>query len=107
MENLFKAKYTQADIDELKTWFDRHADQLPTEFVLNESTRYLNLPTAIKSFFEIWNIHHDNPTFSGQIYQLFLIRQKLIADGMTDWRKLSGCVRRSLFSSKLLADYGQ
>lgn len=84
MENLFKTKYTQADIDEIKTWFDRHADQLPTEFVLNESTRYLNLPTSIKSFFEIWNIHHDNPTFSGQIYQLFLIRQKLIADGMTD-----------------------
>ena len=84
MENLFKTKYTQADIDEIKIWFDRHADQLPTEFVLNESTRYLNLPTSIKSFFEIWNIHHDNPTFSGQIYQLFLIRQKLIADGMTD-----------------------
>ena len=84
MESLFRTKCARAGVGEIKIWFDRHADQLPKEFVLNESTRYLNLPTAIKSFFEIWNIHHDNPTFSGQIYQLFLIRQKLIADGMTD-----------------------
>lgn len=84
MVNAFKPQYTQADIDEIKAWYERHADQLPTEFVLNDSTRYLNLPSTLKTYFEIWDIHHDNPTFSGQIYQLFLIREKLIADGLTD-----------------------
>ena len=53
MENAFKPQYTQADIDEIKAWYERHADQLPTEFVLNDSTRYLNLPSTLKTYFEI------------------------------------------------------
>ncbi len=81
---MFKKKYTQEEIAELHGWFVRHAAELPETLQLNAATRYMRLKETVAELFGVYKLHGDNPTFAGQIYQLFLIRERLEADGIKD-----------------------
>ena len=74
--------YTPADIAEVKDWFDARWDRLPRRLVLNEATVYEDLPATLQAYFEIYEIHGEKPAFAGQLHQIFLIRDRLIANGM-------------------------
>lgn len=74
---LFKRCYTPSDLKEIRDWFEAHAAELPETLQLDKATRYNHLPVTVKTYLEIARLYGDNPTFSGQLHQLFLIREKL------------------------------
>lgn len=73
----FKKQYLQADLKEIREWFDAHEAELPDTLQLDKATYYKSLKSTVKTYLEIIHLHGDNPTYSGQIHQLFLIREKL------------------------------
>jgi hypothetical protein len=83
-KNTYQRKYPREEVAAIKAWFDRHDAELPETLQLDDATRYLHLKTTVAAYFEVYGIHGDNPTFSGQIHQLFLIRQRLEEMGIKD-----------------------
>lgn len=81
---MFKKNYTKEDIAEIADWFRRHRAELPATLQLNAATFYKDLPDTVKTYFEVYEMFGDVPTFSGQYHQLYLIRKKLEEDGIKD-----------------------
>ncbi len=81
---MYKRIYTPDESKEIRQWYDRHTAELPQTLELNAATRYNNLPKTVATYFEIYSMHGDNPTFSGQMHQLYLIRQRLEELGIKD-----------------------
>lgn len=79
----YKRKYTKAEARELCEWFAARMDKLPEKMRLSEAALIKDLPTTVRHYLEIVRLHGDNPTYSGQVYQLFLMRDKL-RDGGAD-----------------------
>lgn len=77
MSTMYKPHYTREDIDEIAAWFRRHAAELPLRVELDSATVYENLPETLAAYFEVYDIHGDNQTFSGQMHQIFLLRKRL------------------------------
>lgn len=73
----YKKQYTAAELAELKAWFAAHKDQLPATLQLDQATFVPDVARAVAQLEEIADLHYANPTFSGQIYLLFKIRQKI------------------------------
>ena len=40
------------------------------------------LVSTLQAYFEIYKIHGEKPAFAGQLHQIFLIRDRLIANGI-------------------------
>ena len=74
---MFKQHYTPEDIAEVKQWFEDHKESIPKTLQLNKATFCNDLPHAIQTILEVYKLNGDNPTFSGQYNQLFLIRERL------------------------------
>ena len=74
--------YTPEEIQEIKAWYRDRMDQLPTSFELHVSFKTKNLKKVITSYMEMVDMHSENPTYTPQIRHLFLIRDKLIKDGL-------------------------
>ncbi len=81
---MFKRIYTREELEELRSWYERHENELPVSLQLNEATLFKDLKVAVKAFLEVYRTHGTNPTFSGQYYLLFLIRQQLESMGIRD-----------------------
>lgn len=81
---MYKKKYTSEDIHEIAEWFKRHATEMPDTLQLDAATFYCDLKKTVESYFSIFEIHGSNPTFSGQLHQLFLIRKRLEDMGIKD-----------------------
>ncbi|GAY29472.1 hypothetical protein IMSAGC014_01581 [Bacteroidaceae bacterium] len=75
--NMYKKNYTKEDMLEIASWFKRHAAEIPMRVELDRATVYENMPETLAAYFEVYDIHGDNPTFSGQMHQLFLLRRRL------------------------------
>ncbi len=78
----FKKKYTKDEMGELCAWFAARLDRLPAEMHLDKAIHIKDLPTTVRHYMEIVKLHGDNPTYSGQVYHLFLMRDKLQDGGM-------------------------
>lgn len=79
---LFKKHYTQADLKEVCDWFEAHETELPDSLQLDKATYYKSLKSTVKTYRELVKLHGDNPTFSGQFHQLFLIREKIMGESV-------------------------
>ncbi len=77
MATMYKYRYSKEDMNDIIAWFRRHADELPRHVELDAATVYENLPETLTAYLEVYEIYGDNPTFSGQLHQLFLLRQRL------------------------------
>ncbi len=71
-----KHNYTAQEIEELRQWFEAHRSEIPTTMDLGAIV-YNNLPKAIEGLFAIADQHHANPTFSGQVRWLYVIKEEL------------------------------
>ncbi len=79
---MYKRIYDPADIAEVRAWFAAHEGKLPAELQLDDATRFTRLPDTVTSLLEVARLHEGNPTFSGQLHQLFLIRERLLELGI-------------------------
>lgn len=80
--NHFKRTYTPEDLHELKAWYEKHEAELPEEVQLDSATRWTSIKTAVKAYLELCESQGDNPTFSGQLCQLYTLRECLIKMGV-------------------------
>lgn len=80
----YKKIFTADEMRTLAGWFQRHAAELPATLQLDEATLYMDLKFTVEGFFNVFNQHGDKPSFSGEIYQLFLIKKKLVEMGIAD-----------------------
>ncbi len=83
---MFKKLYTPEEVAEAKAWFERYSSELPETLQLNAATHYLDLKKALGVFFSVYEAQGNNPTFGGQISQIFLIRQRLEEMGIGDMK---------------------
>lgn len=77
IKDFYKKKYMPEDMAELHAWFEQHDAELPKSLQLDKATNITDLKKAVSAYFEVYDIHGSNPTFSGQMHHLFLIRQRL------------------------------
>lgn len=73
----YKTHYDKAELDELKLWFETHRDALPESF---SDGKMLTIPDLHHTVnVAIDQLKHPNMSisFSGQLYHLFLLRDKL------------------------------
>lgn len=76
-------KHTQEEIGKLKNWFDEHADKLPKEMQIDESTYTPDLQLTISALLDQAEIYYENPKMQGSIFILEKIKKKLEADGLS------------------------
>ena len=74
---IYKKQYTEEEIADLKKWFEEHKDKLPSTLQLDTATFIPNVEQAVRQLMDIADIHRHNPTFSGQIYLLYRIKEKI------------------------------
>ena len=73
----YKKLYSEAEVQGLKEWFEQRLDTLPASLQLDAATFIPDLHRAVKQLLEIAMLQRGTPAFSGQIFQLFKIREKL------------------------------
>ncbi len=72
----FKEIYSQEELNEIAEWFEGRMDKLPSELVINESTKTDNLQKAVH-LLALTKRPRLDVCFSGYLAHLFLIRRKL------------------------------
>lgn len=75
----FKKTYTAEEVDEVIRWFEDHMDSLPETVQLDVATRITDFPRTVRLYFDIARLHHDNPTYAGQVLHLFRMREAVEA----------------------------
>lgn len=80
----YKKKYTVREMQELAGWFQRHAAELPDTLQLDDAAFYSDLRFTVEGFFSVYEQHGEKPSFSGEIYQLFRIKERLVELGIAD-----------------------
>lgn len=73
----YKKNISAEDITQIAAWFNEHEGKLPESFQLDDATKILNLRKYIASLFEIYNLHKNPKAFNGQIFHLWIIKEKL------------------------------
>ena len=77
----YKTTYTKAEIDELVNWFATH--EYDKELDLGGGLYIKDLDVTIPPMLHVAQTKYDNKTFSGQIHQLFRIREALLSSAST------------------------
>ena len=72
----YKKTYTVEDIKELYEWFDTHG--YPSSLDLGHGVVVKDIQLLVEKMRDIALKKHDNPTFSGQINFLYLVRDEII-----------------------------
>lgn len=76
-------KHTPEEIGKLKLWFNEHADKLPKEMQIDESTYTPDLQLTLSALLEQAEICCENPKMQGSIFILEKIKKKLEADRLS------------------------
>ena len=72
----YKSAYTAEDVKELYKWFDeQHYDN---EVELGHGVNVKDVKTLVDGSRMVALTKYDNPTYSGQIHFLFMVRDALI-----------------------------
>lgn len=74
----FKKQYTHEEIEEVVAWFEKHQAEVPQTLNLDKATHIPDFPSTLHTYIEIARTHCDNPTYSGQIYTLFRMRDAML-----------------------------
>jgi hypothetical protein len=77
----YKTVYTKEEMKELAEWFEAHLDKLPKSFQMNDPTHFTDLPKSVHHIIAFLKLGKNDVTFSGQIYNWFILRDKLIEAG--------------------------
>lgn len=77
----YKPTYTKEEIDELTNWFETHTYE--KELDLGDGIYIKNLDETIPPMLHVAQTKYENRTFSGQIHQLFRIREALLSSAST------------------------
>ena len=72
----YKTAYKKEEIEELVNWFATHTYE--KELDLGGGLYIKDLETTIPAMVHVAQTKYDNRTFSGQIYQLYRIRDELL-----------------------------
>ncbi|MGM9693956.1 MAG: DUF6965 family protein [Alloprevotella sp.] len=78
----FKNQYSKQEIEEAETWFRERWDKLPQSLQADPATRILDLRRTLENLIHLAKELQNNPTYAGQIYLLFKIKDKLQEDGI-------------------------
>lgn len=73
----YQKLFSGEDLKDLYQWVKEHRAALPESLWLDDATHIPDLRTTAGHYLEIIELHRENPTYSGQIYQLFKIREKV------------------------------
>lgn len=79
-----KKLFTPEELEELCAWFEARKERLPQELMVLPGCVTHELPKVVGYYIDIVRLHGANPTYTGQIRHLFLIREKLIEDALID-----------------------
>lgn len=82
----YKKHFTDEELRELLDWFEKNKDILPESLYLDKATFIKDFKHTLRLYYDIVHEHKDNPTYSGQIYQLFKAR-KVIEQKMAEGAK--------------------
>ena len=77
----YKPTYTKEEITELVNWFETHTYE--KELRLEGGLYIKDLDVTIPAMLHVSQKKYENKTFSGQIYQLFRIREALQSSAST------------------------
>ena len=83
----FTKRFSDEDLESVKQWIRDNLDTMPKSLQLNPSTFIADLPTTASYYIDIIDQHKENPTYAGQIYHAFQIRERveqLRAEGKTE-----------------------
>ena len=70
----YKKHFTDEELDGVLQWFETHWDDLPVSASLDKATVIKDFKHTVRLYFDIVNEHRNNPTNSGQIFQIFKMR---------------------------------
>lgn len=73
----YKSKYTEAEVKELTQWF-KERTEYPNEIDLGEGIVFKDIKNNIGQFIYVAEHNYANTNFSGQIYILERLKEKLI-----------------------------
>lgn len=73
----FKKQYIHEEIEEVIAWFEKHKNDIPQTLDLDKATHIPDFPSTLHCYIEIAQTHFNNPTYSGQIYTLFRMREAM------------------------------
>lgn len=79
-----KPEYSKEEMKELADWFDRHKDQWPEEFRFDKGSVWRRARHTIDSYVHLARTVGTNPTFRGQMCQLFYVRAMMQEQGVKD-----------------------
>lgn len=74
----YKKHFTSDELKELLEWFDSNQDKLPETLNLDKATHIKDFKRTLKLYYDIAREHIDNPTYSGQIYHLFQMKEAVL-----------------------------
>lgn len=73
----FTKRFSDEDLESVKQWIRDNLDTMPKSLQLSPSTFIADLPTTASYYIDIIDLHKDNPTYAGQIYHAFQIRERV------------------------------
>lgn len=71
--------FNDSDLDDMLRWINENLDNLPESLRVDSGTYIPDLRTSVSHYLEIIPMHRENPTYSGQIYLMFRIRERVEA----------------------------
>lgn len=73
----YKQQYSPEEVNELIEWFKARENKLPDSLQVDKATYIKDLKRTLTLYYDIAREHISNPTYSGQINHLLLIREAL------------------------------
>lgn len=73
----YKRKISSQDMTEIISWFKDHEKDIPNSIQLDAATKIADVHKYISTLIEIYKLHHDIKAFNGQLYHLWVIKQKI------------------------------
>lgn len=81
----YKKLFTKEELKEIVEWFESHWDKLPESLYMDKATYLSDFKRTVRLYYDIAKEHGENPTYSGQIFQLFKMRDAV----EREWQKPS------------------
>lgn len=75
----YKRTYNEADVKELQEWFKTR--DYENEIDMGQGIKILNVKLFVENSLNVVLKNFENPTYSGMIYKLYLLREALIEQG--------------------------
>ena len=73
----FTKRFSDEDLEDVKKWIRDNLETMPKSLQLNPSTFIADLPLTASYYIDIIDQHKENPTYAGQIYHAFQIRERV------------------------------